>query len=106
MKAKYTHARGRAVAHKQCRMGLICLLTLTIMVVVTAVSAVSGASTPSHHQKTAPRKSSIIFCSSQADKPYMRYIWNNLSIEVDYGTPDDCANKSRLWTHVVHSPLR
>ena len=35
----------------------------------------------------------------------MRYIWNNLSIDVDYGTPDDCANKSRLWTQVVHSPL-
>jgi hypothetical protein len=53
-----------------------------------AVAAVAGATKPS-----------IIFCVG-ADKPYLKHILGS-GIEVDYGSVDDCGNRTRLWQYTA-----
>lgn len=47
----------------------------------------------------AAAKPSILFCVG-VDKPYLKHILGS-GIEVDYGSVDDCGNRTRLWQYTA-----
>ena len=67
----------------------------------SAAVAPAAAATRTANVSASGAKPSIIFCGLGVDKLYLRHILSDLGVDVDYGSADDCANRTRLWQYTA-----